>query len=110
MLKIADDFLRATVKARLERALSDAKRYGVSVAEIRQLLAKRPSTKPSRFSTKPAPAHGWDSYTYINTAVDLRMVRGFNLLLQSECERRAPYTRHAEWLVFPSYASSRTSV
>jgi hypothetical protein len=53
--------------------------------------------------TKPAPArhaHGWDSYTYINTAVDLRLLRGFNLLQQSEGERRAPYTRSLERLVF----------
>jgi hypothetical protein len=55
--------------------------------------------------TKPAlarHAHGWDSYTYINTAVDLRLVRGFNLLQQSEGERRAPYTRSLERLIFPT--------
>ena len=52
---IAEIRQQATAKARLERALNDAKRYGVSVAEIRQLMVKRLS--------KPTPAHGWDSTT-----------------------------------------------
>lgn len=64
-----------------------------------------PRRNTRRLCTKPAPsryAHGWDSYTYINTAVDLRLVRGFNLLLQSERERRAAYSRYSQQLVFPT--------
>jgi hypothetical protein len=89
------------IKRRLERALADARLYGVTAdtKEHKYQSFRRPIV--SNKSALARYAHGWDSYTYLNTAVDLRLVRGFSLLLQSERERRAPYIRHSQQLVFP---------
>lgn len=89
---------RAAIKRRLKWLLAEARRYGITLADVAAVDGKDHNQQ------KPATArhmHGWDSYSYINTAYDLRLLRGFNLLSQSEHERRAPYTRHSEWLVFP---------
>ncbi len=68
---------------------------------VPRLNTRRPTIKQKRVGTKPAPvrhAHGWDSYTYVNTAVDLRLVRGFNLLVLSEQERKPPCWQNFERL------------
>ena len=83
---------RAAIKRRLESLLAEARRYGITL-DVAAADGKEHN------HTKPAPArhvHGWDSYSYINTAYDLRLVSGFNLLLRAEDERRAPYWQTIE--------------
>jgi hypothetical protein len=66
-------------------------------------IFKRIEPKPRRTKSHRAKPvfHGWDSYSYVNLAVGYRLISGFNVLLWSEREGRAPYTRMSEHLVLP---------